>query len=88
MQNKRHMRKAREGRVCSSKSDKTIVVLIERRVRHPLYGKEIKVTKKIHVHDEANSANVGDIVKVMETRPLSKLKRWRLVEVLSSVKSK
>ena len=88
MQNKRHMRKAREGRVYSSKSDKTIVVLIERRVRHPLYGKEIKVTKKIHVHDEDNSANVGDIVKVMETRPLSKLKRWRLVEVLSSVKSK
>ena len=88
MQNKRHMRKTREGRVCSSGSDKTIVVLIERRVRHPLYGKEIRLSKKIHVHDEGNIANVGDTVKVMETRPLSKLKRWRLVEVLSSVKVK
>jgi len=88
MHNKRHSRKIREGKVYSSKSDKTIVVLIERRVRHPLYGKEIKITKKIHVHDEDNKANVGDVVKVMETRPLSKLKRWRLVEVLSSVNTK
>ena len=88
MHKKRHSRKIREGKVYSSKSDKTIVVLIERRVRHPLYGKEIKITKKIHVHDEDNKANVGDVVKVMETRPLSKLKRWRLVEVLSSVNTK
>ena len=86
MHNK-NIRKIREGKVYSSKSDKTIVVLIERRVRHPLYGKEIKITKKIHVHDEDNKANVGDVVKVMETRPLSKLKRWRLVET-SSVNTK
>ncbi len=84
---KRHMRKIRDGRVCSSSSDKTIVVLVERRVRHPLYGKEIRLSKKIHVHDEENQANVGDIVRVMETRPLSKLKRWRLIEILTKANS-
>ena len=82
-QAKRNLRKVREGRVCSDKSDKTIVVTIERRVRHPLYGKEIRVSKKVHVHDEENRAKVGDVVRIMETRPLSRLKRWRLVEVLS-----
>ena len=80
---KRHLRKTREGRVCSDKGDKTIVVLIERRVRHPLYGKEIRVEKKVHAHDEENRAKVGDVVRVMETRPLSRMKRWRLVEIIS-----
>tara|TARA_X000000950_G_scaffold143398_1_gene177635 strand:+ start:6737 stop:6958 length:222 start_codon:yes stop_codon:yes gene_type:complete len=69
--------------VASARADKTIVVLIERRMRHPLYGKEIRITKKVHAHDEQNQAKVGDVVRVMETRPLSKLKRWRLVEILS-----
>ncbi len=80
---KRHLRKTREGRVCSDKADKTITVLIERRVRHPLYGKEIRITKKVHAHDEDNRAKVGDVVRVMETRPLSRLKRWRLVDIIS-----
>ncbi|MFA5688778.1 MAG: 30S ribosomal protein S17 [Kiritimatiellales bacterium] len=76
-------RKVREGRVCSAMGNKSIAVLIERRVRHPLLGKELRVSKKIHAHDEQNEAKVGDVVRVMETRPVSKLKRWRLVEVLS-----
>jgi small subunit ribosomal protein S17 len=80
---KRHLRKTREGRVCSDSSDKTIVVLVERRVRHPLYGKEIRLTTKVHAHDEENAAKVGDVVRVMETRPLSRLKRWRLVDIIS-----
>ncbi|HSR88195.1 MAG TPA: 30S ribosomal protein S17 [Pontiella sp.] len=80
---KRHLRKTREGHVASKSGDKTIVVLIERRVRHPLYGKEIRVSKKVHAHDEQNAANVGDVVRVMETRPLSRLKRWRLVDIVS-----
>ncbi len=80
---KRHLRKTREGRVSSDKADKTIVVMIERRVRHPLYGKEIRITKKVHAHDEENRAKVGDVVRVMETRPLSRLKRWRLVDIIS-----
>ncbi len=80
---KRHLRKTREGRVCSDKADKTIVVMIERRMRHPLYGKEIRITKKVHVHDEENRAKLGDVVRVMETRPLSRLKRWRLVDIIS-----
>ncbi len=79
----RNLRKKREGRVVSKSGDKTVVVLIERRVRHPLYGKEIRVSKKVHVHDEENKAGIGDVVRVMETRPLSKLKRWRLVDVVS-----
>ena len=80
---KRHLRKTREGRVSSARADKRIVVIIERRVRHPLYGKEIRISKKVHAHDEQNQAKVGDRVRVMETRPLSKLKRWRLVEIIS-----
>ncbi len=79
----RNMRKKREGRVVSKSGDKTIVILIERRVRHPLYGKEIRMSKKVHVHDEENKAGIGDVVRVMETRPLSKLKRWRLVDIVS-----
>ena len=80
---KRHLRKTREGRVCSDKGDKTIIVMVERRVRHPLYGKEIRVTNKVHAHDEDNRAKIGDVVRVMETRPLSRLKRWRLVDIIS-----
>lgn len=76
-------RKVREGRVCSAMGNKSIAVLIERRVRHPLLGKEMRVSKKVHAHDENNEANIGDVVRVMETRPVSKLKRWRLVEVIS-----
>ncbi|WP_372797009.1 30S ribosomal protein S17 [Pontiella sp.] len=79
----RNLRKKREGRVVSKSGDKSIVVLIERRVRHPLYEKEIRVSKKVHAHDEENKAGVGDVVRVMETRPLSKLKRWRLVDIVS-----
>ncbi|VGO15773.1 30S ribosomal protein S17 [Pontiella desulfatans] len=83
MENTRHNRKTREGRVVSKSGDKSIVILIERRMRHPLYGKEIRVSKKVHVHDEENKAGVGDVVRVMETRPLSKLKHWRLVDIVS-----
>ena len=79
----RNLRKKREGRVVSKSGDKTIVILIERRVRHPLYGKEIRISKKVHVHDEGNKAIIGDVVRVMETRPISKLKRWRLVDIVS-----
>ncbi|WP_029687941.1 30S ribosomal protein S17 [Thermoanaerobacter sp. A7A] len=75
-------RKVRIGTVVSNKMQKTIVVAVEDRVRHPLYGKTIKRTKKFKVHDENNACNVGDIVKIMETRPLSKEKRWRLVEIV------
>ena len=77
-------RKTREGVVTSDKMDKTIVVRVERRVRHPLYGKVIKKATKFHAHDEENKARVGDVVRIMESRPLSKMKRWRLVEVLNS----
>jgi small subunit ribosomal protein S17 len=76
-------RKVREGRVCSVMGDKSIAVRIERRVRHPLLGKEMRVSKKVHAHDEKSEAKVGDVVRVMETRPVSKLKCWRLVEILS-----
>jgi small subunit ribosomal protein S17 len=79
----RNLRKTREGRVASKSGEKTIVVLIERRVRHPLYGKEIRVSKKVHAHDEENRAKVGDVVRVMETRPISRMKRWRLVDVVA-----
>jgi len=79
----RKNRKVREGRVCSAVGNKSIAVQIERRVRHPLLGKEIRVQKKVHAHDEDNTAKVGDVVRIMETRPISKLKCWRLVEILS-----
>lgn len=82
-ENVRNLRKTREGRVASKSGDKTIVVMIERRVRHPLYGKEIRVSKKVHAHDEENRAKVGDVVRVMETRPISRMKRWRLVDVVA-----
>ena len=75
-------RKTRQGRVIGAGMDKTIVVQVERRVRHPLYGKEIRKKTKLYAHDEDNQAAEGQWVEVMETRPLSKLKRWRLVKVL------
>ncbi|MBR5480014.1 MAG: 30S ribosomal protein S17 [Clostridia bacterium] len=78
----RAFRKTRVGRVVSNKMDKTIVVAIEDRIQHPLYKKIMKTTTKLKAHDENNECNIGDKVKVMETRPLSKDKRWRLVEII------
>ena len=78
----RAFRKTRVGKVVSNKMDKTIVVAIEDRVKHPLYKKIVKRTYKLKAHDELNTCNIGDKVKVMETRPLSKDKRWRLVEII------
>ena len=82
----RNLRKTRVGKVISNKMDKTIVVAIEDHVKHPLYKKIVKKTYKQKAHDENNECNIGDKVKVMETRPLSKDKRWRLVEVMEKVK--
>ncbi len=82
----RGYRKTRRGYVLSNKMDKTIVVEVEDRVKHPLYGKVIRRTSKVKVHDEANSAGVGDLVLINETRPLSATKRWRLVEILEKAK--
>jgi small subunit ribosomal protein S17 len=82
----RGYRKSRRGYVTSDKMDKTIVVEVEDRVKHPLYGKVIRRTSKVKVHDEANSAGVGDLVLISETRPLSATKRWRLVEILEKAK--
>ncbi len=84
--NERNMRKTLVGRVASDKMDKTIVVAIEDSVKHPLYNKVVKRTVRIKAHDENNEAKVGDRVKVMETRPLSKDKRWRLVEIIEKAK--
>ena len=78
----RNTRKVRQGVVVSTAGDKTAVVKVEERKRHPLYGKMITQSTKFHAHDEENSAGVGDTVTIMETRPLSKLKRWRLVEIV------
>lgn len=82
----RNLRKTRVGVVTSSKMNKTITVEAERKVMHPVYGKYLKKTTKFHAHDEKNECNVGDTVKIMETRPLSKLKRWRLVEIVEKAK--
>ena len=82
----RNLRKTRVGRVVSNKMDKTIVVAIEDRVKHPLYKKIVDRTYKLKAHDENNEYNIGDRVKVMETRPLSKDKRWRLVEIVEKAK--
>ena len=79
---KRNQRKVRIGRVVSDKMDKTRVVIVESIVQHPKYRKYIKTRKKYYVHDEENKSHEGDVVKIMETRPLSKLKRWRLVEII------
>ncbi len=86
MAEERKLRKVRVGKVVSNKMDKTIVVAIEDHVRHPKYSKIIKRVVKIHAHDENNTCDIGDIVSVMETRPLSRTKRWRLVEVVEKVK--
>ncbi len=75
-------RKVLIGEVVSDKMDKTVVVRVERTYRHPMYGKVVKTHKKFYAHDEENQCRIGDIVKIMETRPLSKLKRWRVVEIL------
>ncbi|GCA66703.1 30S ribosomal protein S17 [Mediterraneibacter butyricigenes] len=82
----RNLRKTRTGRVVSDKMDKTIVVAVEDHVKHPLYKKIVKRTYKLKAHDENNECKVGDTVKVMETRPLSKDKRWRLVEIMERAK--
>ena len=82
----RNLRKTRVGMVVSDKMDKTAVVAILDNIKHPMYGKVIKRTVKIHVHDEKNECGVGDKVMVMETRPLSKTKRWRLVEIIEKAK--
>ena len=86
MESERSLRKTRTGKVVSNKMEKTITIAVERRLKHPLYGKFIKKTMKLKAHDEENICQEGDVVKVMETRPLSKTKRWRLVEVLEKVK--
>ncbi|MDR1800411.1 MAG: 30S ribosomal protein S17 [Lachnospiraceae bacterium] len=82
----RNLRKTRTGRVISDKMDKTIVVAVEDHVKHPLYNKIVKRTYKLKAHDETNQCKIGDKVRVMETRPLSKSKRWRLVEIMEKAK--
>lgn len=82
----RNLRKSRIGIVASTKMDKTISVLVERRLQHPLYGKFVKKSKKFLAHDEKNECTEGDKVRIMETRPMSKRKRWRLVEVIEKAK--
>jgi small subunit ribosomal protein S17 len=82
----RNLRKTRTGKVVSNKMDKTIVVTVEEHVKHPLYNKIMKRSSKLKAHDENNACNIGDTVKVMETRPLSKDKRWRLVEIIEKAK--
>ncbi|MCJ7652195.1 MAG: 30S ribosomal protein S17 [Actinobacteria bacterium] len=83
---KRATRKVRVGTVVSDAMDKTIVVAVESKVRHPLYGKTIKRTRKLYAHDEENQCQTGDLVKVVETRPLSRTKRWRMVSIIEKVK--
>jgi small subunit ribosomal protein S17 len=82
----RQIRKTKTGIVSSDKMDKTVTVAVERKVKHPIYGKFVKKTTKFHAHDEKNEARPGDVVKIMETRPLSKTKRWRLVEIIEKAK--
>lgn len=82
----RKERKQRTGRVVSNRMDKSITVAVDRQIKHPIYGKFITKTTKYMAHDENNEANIGDVVKIMETRPLSKRKRWRLIEILEKAK--
>ncbi len=82
----RNLRKTRVGVVSSNKMEKTISVTVQRRLRHPIYGKYVQKSKKFIAHDEKNECNIGDLVRIMETRPLSKRKRWRLVEILEKAK--
>ena len=86
MSTERNSRKLRQGVVVSTAGDKTAVVKVEERKKHQLYGKMITMSKKFHAHDEDNAAGVGDTVTIMETRPLSKLKRWRLVDIIEKAK--
>ena len=86
MTEERTLRKVRVGMVVSDKMDKTVVIAIEDNVKHPVYGKIIKRTLKVHAHDESNECGVGDKVRIMETRPLSKTKKWRLVEIIEKAK--
>ncbi|QNR23346.1 MULTISPECIES: 30S ribosomal protein S17 [Croceimicrobium] len=86
MEHKRNLRKERIGVVTSNKMAKSIVVSVEKKQKHPMYGKFIKLTKKFHAHDEKNECNIGDTVRIMETRPLSKTKNWRLVEIIERAK--
>jgi len=80
------LKKQRVGVVASNKNDKTITVVVERKLRHPIYGKFVKRSKKFHAHDETNSCGVGDLVRIVESRPLSATKRWRLVEIIEKAK--
>ena len=82
----RNLRKERIGVVFSNKMDKTVTVAVKWKEKHPIYGKFVSKTKKFHAHDEKNDCNIGDTVRIMETRPLSKLKRWRVVEVIERAK--
>lgn len=82
----RNLRKQRVGVVTSNKMDKTITVSVERKVKHPMYGKTLKKSKKYAAHDEENTCNIGDVVRIMETRPLSKRKTWRLVDIIERAK--
>jgi small subunit ribosomal protein S17 len=82
----RNLRKTRIGVVSSNKMNKTVVVAVERKVQHPIYGKFLKKTTRFHAHDEKNECSVGDVVRIMESRPLSKTKRWRLVEIVEKAK--
>lgn len=86
MENTRNLRKDRIGYVTSNSMDKSIVVRIEGKQKHPMYGKFINISKKFHAHDEKNECNEGDLVRIMETRPLSKTKNWRLVEIIERAK--
>ena len=86
MTEERALRKTRVGLVVSDKMEKTVVIAIEDNVKHPVYGKIIKHTLKVHAHDEDNTCGIGDKVKIMETRPLSKTKRWRVVEIIEKAK--
>ena len=82
----RNLRKERVGKVVSNKMQKSITIAIDRKVKHPIYGKFMNKTTKLMAHDEKNEAGIGDVVKIMETRPLSKSKRWRLVEIVEKAK--
>ena len=86
MENQRNLRKERIGVVTSSAMDKTVTVNVSRRVKHGMYGKFVTFSKKFHAHDEKSEATPGDVVKIMETRPISKTKRWRLVEIIEKAK--
>jgi len=86
MEHKRNIRRERIGTVVSNKMEKSIVIAVKRKIKHPIYGKFVNRTSKFIAHDEENSCNIGDVVKIMETRPLSKRKNWRLVEIIERAK--